>query len=162
MVLTFFIQILRFDVPVGLAKQAGDSYPIAPQFSGTDLQGRSYSLDKYRRKDLVIYFWATWCPACRNEVRDVKKAYRLLRSEGVSFISVSLDKHRDTLQKFIKENQITYPVLFDGQGWNNQIAKAYSIAATPTVVVVDRLGKIQSTGHWISEFAAVGFKKFRK
>ena len=120
----------------------------APEFSLTDLQGQHQSLSQYQGKPVVLYFWATWCPACRNEVEKMKDVYQKYHPRGVEFVSVSLDTDRAKLEKFVREKKIGYPVLFDGRGWENQVAKTYGIYSTPTFVLINPEGGIQALGSW--------------
>lgn len=108
----------------------------APDFSGTDLQGVTHTLAQYQGKPLILYFWATWCPACRKDVGNVNKVYQETRDKGVEFLAVSLDEDRAELDKFVAENKIAFPVLYEGKAWENSIARAYGIQATPSFVVI--------------------------
>ncbi|MBI3313992.1 MAG: TlpA family protein disulfide reductase [Candidatus Omnitrophica bacterium] len=123
----------------------------APDFSAPNLNGHTKSLKDYRGKHLVLYFWATWCPACRQEVEKLKRAYFLHEPRGVEFLSVSLDSDRKKLANFIEEKHIPYTVLFDGQGWKNQIAIDYAIISTPSYLVIGPEGNILTTGNWTSD-----------
>ena len=108
----------------------------APDFSGTDLQGVTHTLAQYQGKPLVLYFWATWCPACRRDVGNVNKLYQESRDKGIEFLAVSLDEDRKELDKYVAENKIAFPVLYEGKAWDNTIAVSYNIQATPSFVVI--------------------------
>ena len=118
----------------------------APAFSAEDLTGRTYSLSTYRGKPLVLYFWATWCPACVAEAKQMKKLYADYHPKGVAFLSVSLDSDKSKLSKYIDEKNIRYPVVFDGKGWNNEMAKTFGIHATPSYIFIAKDGTISSRG----------------
>jgi peroxiredoxin len=125
---------------------ARTTYP-APHFVVQDFQGETHSLEKYRGKYVVLYFWATWCSACLAEVEDMKNAYEAFQPKGIEFVTVSLDFDRDRLEHFIEYNRIAYPVIFDGQGWYSRLARLYGISATPSYVLIDPIGNIQATGY---------------
>lgn len=108
----------------------------APDFSGTDLQGVTHTLAQYQGKPLILYFWATWCPACRRDVGNVNKLYQESRDKGIEFLAVSLDEDRKELDKYVTENKIAFPVLYEGKAWDNTIAVSYNIQATPSFVVI--------------------------
>ena len=118
----------------------------APAFSEADLQGTLQSPAKYQGKILVLYFWATWCPWCRKDVKNMTEVFRTYHPKGVEFISISLDKDLSKLQLFVEEHRIPYPVLFDGKGWENHIAQLYGVNSTPSFILVNRKGEIQSAG----------------
>lgn len=125
--------------------------PEAPAFRAEDLRGQLHSLEQYRGRPLVLYFWATWCPGCRRDVTNIQKIYTQYREKGIGFVTVSLDTQRSRLENFVEEQGLPYPVLFDGKGWNNKIARRYGIVSTPTFVLIDSSGRIRATGHWSGE-----------
>ena len=127
----------------------------AQEFSGKDINGKSHSLKDYQGKFLVLYFWATWCPSCRAEVENVKEIYLREHSDQVKFLSVSLDTDRARLKDFIQKNGIPYPVIFDGRGWENSIARDYSVIHTPTFFVIAPNQAVIAKGNWTRDLAAV-------
>lgn len=125
----------------------------APSFSQADIQGKLQAPENYRGKPLVLYFWATWCPACRQDVENIVKLHREFYPQGVQFLSVSLDEDLARLEAFVKEHGISFPVLFDGKRWENEIARLYGISATPTFVLIDEEGFIENAGSWSDNLA---------
>ncbi|MBN1687523.1 MAG: TlpA family protein disulfide reductase [Candidatus Omnitrophica bacterium] len=119
----------------------------APDFSEKDIRGKHHSVEMYRGDYLVLYFWATWCPACVREVESIKEVYSN-RPGNFQFVSVSLDRDLDRLEKFVEEAKIEYPVIFKGQAWDNELAKLYGIRQTPTYVLINKDGKIEDYGSW--------------
>ena len=128
-----------------------DADTKAPSFAGTDLRGVEHSLEDYEGKPLVLYFWATWCPACRRELGSVNELYGHLRSKGVEMVSISLDQDENRLWEYLEKNPVDFPVIFGGEGWQNETAGAYEIAATPSFVLIGEDQNIRSRGHWTSE-----------
>ncbi len=120
----------------------------APAFKGKDLQDRIQSLEKFRGKYLVLYFWATWCQGCVTEVEDMKKAYNAFHPKGIEFLTVSLDDHKDRLLKFVDSRKISYRVLFDSEGLNSRIAQLYGVDRTPTYFIINPIGHIVASGSW--------------
>lgn len=112
----------------------------APAFQEQDLNGKRHSLDAYQGKVVVLYFWATWCGYCRKDVPNMIRVFREFESRNVVFLSVSLDEDVERLRQFIAEKEIPYPVIFRGEGWNNQLAQLYGISGVPTYVLIDSEG----------------------
>lgn len=123
----------------------------APSFSQSDIRGKHQSLRRYQGKQLVLYFWATWCPACRRDVPNLKKVFEEYQPKGVEIVTVSLDVELERLEEFVEEEKIAYPVLFDGKGWQNEIANKYKIRSTPSYVLIDPDSMIQGIGSWSRE-----------
>lgn len=123
----------------------------APTFRGKDLEGKEHVLEQFGGSHLVLYFWATWCPACRADSGSMKKVAEAFKPKGVQFLSVSLDRDENALRAFVKENNFGYPVIFDGKGWDNAVAQKFGIVSTPTFIVIDPQGKIRGVGSWAED-----------
>lgn len=112
-----------------------------PQFSLKDLNGKTLkSADLVGKKPLVIIFWSALCPHCQRELPRLQ-AYLNKNSAKVNMISVtrfSNDMHKERTYGYVKEKNITFPVLVDDAGVN----ELYSIAGIPTWVMVDMAGKV--------------------
>jgi peroxiredoxin len=140
----FFLMLLA----LGLAlPSAGRASMKAPDFSGTDIQGAPQSLAQYQGKPLVLYFWATWCPACRRDVKEVSKVYTDYKDK-IGFVSVSLDEDLNKLKEYVASEGLAFPVLFDGKGWKNDIVHAYEVNATPTYALISPDGNLMGKGSW--------------
>lgn len=145
-----FSQSLEKDL-AKLAEHGADHFTKAPDFSGTDLQGIRHSFSDYQGKRLVLYFWATWCPACRQDTQNIQNLFPKLQEKGIEFLSVSIDKDREKLTAYVEESRVTFPVLFDGKGWDNAVSSAYSVQSTPSFVVISPKGSIEDVGNWSRE-----------
>ena len=139
---------------VRLRDKGAADFLVAPDFSGTDLQGIHHSLSDYKGKKLVLYFWATWCPACRQDTPNIRNLIPDLQAKGVEFVSISLDKEKDKLQAYIKDNALTFPVIFGGKSWDDANVNAYGIHSTPSYVLISPAGALEGTGHWSEEIRA--------
>jgi peroxiredoxin len=111
----------------------------APTFTLTGLDGKSHSLAEYRGQVVLINFWATWCIPCRAEMPELETAYKKHRANGVVVLGIDWKESRETVQAFIEERQVTYPILLDSDG---RAYNAFQVPALPQTYVLDRQGKI--------------------
>jgi thiol-disulfide isomerase/thioredoxin len=113
-----------------------------PDFAEKDLDGKPLSIADYKGKVVLIDFWATWCGPCRAEIPNVVETYKKYHAQGFDIIGVSLDQDRQKLLSYTKDNGMTWPQYFDGQGWSNKLAVKYGIEAIPATYLLDGNGVI--------------------
>jgi thiol-disulfide isomerase/thioredoxin len=113
---------------------------LAPDLALKGLDGQLVRLSELRGKPVVVNFWATWCPPCKQEMPDLEKTYQKYRGEGLVFLGVDQMEDLDTVQQFVKENGYSWTFLLDSDG---EASKAYRASALPTTYFVDRQGIIR-------------------
>jgi peroxiredoxin len=141
-VLAGLLLLARFQgkLPAGRARGSAAAVKgiAAPDFALTDLQGHTVKLSDLRGKAVVLNFWATWCPPCKQEIPwfvDLQKRYG---SQGLQVIGVSMDDGGEKdVEKFATENAINYPILLGKEA----VAEQYGgIDYLPTTFYIDRNG----------------------
>lgn len=112
----------------------------APDFTLTGYDGRRVTLSQLRGKVVIINFWASWCPPCREEAAYLEQTWRKYRDRGVVFIGVDwVDTEKEALA-YIKEFDITY---VNGPDIGTRVADAYRIRGVPETFYVDKMGVLQ-------------------
>jgi thiol-disulfide isomerase/thioredoxin len=119
------------------------SKPLDIKYTAVD--GRAVDLSKLRGKVVLVDFWATWCPPCREEVPSVVAAFKKYHDKGFEVVGISLDQDKDALQSFVKEKDMAWPQYFDGKGWDNEISTRYGIDSIPAMWLLDKKGMLVST-----------------
>ena len=109
----------------------------APNFTLKNLAGEEVSLKDYRGKKVMLNFWATWCPPCKEEMPAMEQFYQE-KSKDVEILAVNLDPQND-VKAFVKDNEITFPILLDQDG---SIQQTYSILSIPTTFIIDEQGLV--------------------
>jgi thiol-disulfide isomerase/thioredoxin len=111
-----------------------------------DLKGATVSLDQWKGKVVVLNFWATWCPPCREEMPALMRYQQRSAANGVQVLGIALDA-TDKVAAFAAELQINYPLLVGGTELFKLMADLGNRAgALPFTVVIDRQGNF-ATAH---------------
>src|SRR5438046_10759499 len=112
----------------GLAMMAIRPGQKLAAFTAKDLTGNAHSLDKYEGKVLLVDFWATWCGPCREVLPNVKKLYAQYKDQGFAILGISLDREQSDLDKYLKEQGIEWPQVFEG---GQDLADKYGVTTIP-------------------------------
>ena len=128
----------------GLGKvQAGPRESgMAPDFTITGFDGRTVTLSELRGQVVIVNFWASWCPPCREEAAYLEETWRKYEGKGVVFIGVDwVDTEKEALA-YIDEFDITYP---NGPDLGTRISQAYRIKGVPETYIIDQNGQLVGT-----------------
>jgi peroxiredoxin len=120
----------------------------APAFTRDALDGRHVSLGDYRGRVVLVDFWATWCGPCHLQADILAPLYAEYRERGVEFLSVSVGEEIDTVRDFVAKKPSPFPVLVDPA---DELTPTYGIVALPTVLIVDKSGKVAYFNFGISD-----------
>ena len=113
----------------------------APGFTADRLDGKGRgSLADYRGKVVVLNFWASWCDPCRDESPLLDRWHERVSAGGRgTVLGVDVLDVTDDAREFVREYDLGYPMLRDGEG---EILGRYGVIAYPETFVIDRNGQI--------------------
>jgi peroxiredoxin len=114
----------------------------ASTFTGTLLHGGTYDLASTRGKVVVINFWAAWCGPCKTETPQFDLLYRQLKAKGVDFVGIDTKDVKSNAQSFVKNYDISYPIVFDEPGKTALRLGNLPATALPFTVLLDQQGKV--------------------
>lgn len=109
----------------------------APDFTITGFDGRTVTLSELRGQVVIINFWASWCPPCREEAAYLEQTWRKYKDQGVVFIGVDWVDTEKAALAYIDEFDITY---INGPDIGTRISQAYNIKGVPETFYVDKRG----------------------
>lgn len=119
--------------------------------NGRTMDGTAISTDDYEGKILVVDFWATWCPPCREGIPALIAIQDEFADQGVQVIGVSGDTSAQVVSDYYHEVGMNFPTVFEGA---NEASAQYNVHAFPTTLVVDREGKIIFHGVGLHDIRA--------
>jgi thiol-disulfide isomerase/thioredoxin len=128
--------------------------PLA--IAGTTAKGAAFAWDAYRGKVVLVDFWATWCGPCRREMPHVKELYEKHGNKGFDVVGISLDEDQEALAAYLEENAIAWETLA-GEG-TQELAEKYGVRGIPTMMLVDKEGKIAGVAHNVAALAPLAEK----
>jgi len=111
-----------------------------PPFSVTTIDGKSVSLQSLRGRVVVLDFWATWCPPCRESVPDLRELTQKYPSDKLTVLSISNDEKEQTARDYIAKHGMTWPQYFDK---DKNITKLFGVGYFPTYIVIGPEGEIE-------------------
>jgi thiol-disulfide isomerase/thioredoxin len=118
-----------------------DSVGKSITLRGKSPDGGLVDLAKYRGRVVLIQYWATWCEPCKRDMSALKQLVaKYPRSFAV--ISVSLDRSRSDLAAYLSENRLPWPQIFEEGGLDSDPANQLGILTLPTMILVDKQGKV--------------------
>ena len=117
----------------------------APDFSVEDIDGKTHKLSDYLGRNVVVVFWATWCPACNLEIPHLIELRKMLAEDKLAILTIS-NEEPERLKKYVELKGINYTVLSLG---DSPLPEPFAdVTSIPTTFFIDPEGKIK--------FAAVG------
>ena len=142
----------------------------APDFKMKTIDGKTFKLSQLKGKTVVLDFWASWCPDCRKDAPEVVRMYKEYAPQGIEFVGVSMDTDVEAWRKACEQFGITYTQVSELKIFKEtDIAKAYGVKWIPSMVVVDKEGKVAlstvltyKVDKYLKELRPTGFKPIRE
>lgn len=112
----------------------------APDLTLKRMDGETVRLSELRGRVVMLNFWATNCPPCRNEMPAMETVYKELEAQGAVVVAVDQLEAQETVQRFADSLGLTFPIALDPDG---SAGKTYGLQYTPTTYVIDRDGIVR-------------------
>lgn len=112
----------------------------APDFSLKGSDGKTYQLSDFKGKYVVLDFWAMWCGPCKKKMPKIQKLHNLYKNkevEVIGMLAMNVGAEEKSKSYFTKMNY-TFKLLYG----NKKLTKDYNLQFLPTVIVIDKKGKI--------------------
>lgn len=108
-------------------------------------EGRAQNLKQYQGKIIVLNFWATWCPPCREEMPELAQLHQKYQHKNLVVLGLAVDE-LNLVQEFLQSSPVSYPIFvadspetdLSGQLGNNK-------SVLPYTVIINTDGKVVNT-----------------
>ena len=136
----FLFLLLTTIVSNGICQEKEGSSAL--DFKGKTSEGKEIKLSDYLGKVVLIDFWASWCPPCREEMPELIKFYKAHKDPKFEIIAVNIDKDTENMQRFLDKllSKPSFPIIVDKE---QQIPALFNIEAMPTTIFIDKKGIIR-------------------
>ncbi len=130
----------------------------APLFVLTDVQGQDITLQDVLKahKAVLINFWATWCPPCREEIPDLIRLQEQYGKQSFTVLGVDIAESPAKVSGFMDQMGINYPVVLDKK---QKVAQQYRVVGIPTSILLSHEGKVLGEYHSASPQLFADVKK---
>lgn len=124
----------------------------APDFTLMNMEGEQVSLSDFRGQVVLINFWATWCPPCREEKPTMEKLYERHKDDGLVVLAVNVEENgHQVVSQYLMTNSFSFPIVLDPKA----VAQSqYGVFRYPESYVIGRDGivveKIIGGRDWMS------------
>ena len=142
---------------------AQDAKPVSgsgspPMFTLKDLAGQDVKFEELLagNKAVLINFWATWCPPCREEIPDLIKLQKKYADSGFTILGIDVGESKAKVSRFAQQMGMNYPIVLDE---DMEVAQQYGIVGIPTTYLVSSDGRILGRYHAFTRKLAADVEK---
>ena len=143
---------------VALSNKA-EATAAAPSFEVVTLGGETFSKDSLKGHPTLLVFWAPWCKVCQRELPLLSQFTSKEKPAQLGVISIGFADSRGNVEGFVKAHPeaFAFPTAFD---IDNDVAQAFKVTATPTLILLDGQGNIALTHRGAGLLQNRQFKDF--
>ncbi len=120
----------------------------APSFVAPKVGGQLVSLENYKNKPLVLNFWASWCPPCRDETPGMERIWRKYEDQGVVILGINVQDGEKEAERYISEFGVTFSNALDLDG---SITVDYGVTGLPVTFFIDNDSVV--IGRWVGSIS---------
>jgi len=122
-----------------------------PALKVQGLDGKTYDLNDYKGKVVLVQFWATYCGPCRKEMPSMNKLLKSFDGKPFDILAVDMGENQEEVQAFVNEIKPEFTILMDPEG---EAIAAWNAFAVPANFIIDKTGKIRYTLFGGTDWAA--------
>src|SRR5216684_1404291 len=123
--------------------------PFAPHFSFTTHENQNVSNASLRGKVVLLDFWGTWCPPCRESVPILRDLHKKYAGKSFQLVGISSDNDEDVWKTFIQAQHMDWSEYID---LSDEVLRAFKVESFPTYIVLDKDGVIRFRQSGLGEY----------
>jgi peroxiredoxin len=120
-----------------------------PPLQLKDRNGNSHALAAYRGKVVLVNFWATWCPPCREEMPSMQRLKEKMSDRAFVMLGVNSGEPAEDLAEFLKLVKVDFDILLDS---DSAVTRRWKVFGLPTSFLIDRQGKVRYSLTGVTEW----------
>jgi len=101
------------------------------------IDGKEVKLSDYKGKVVLVNFWASWCPPCKEEMPILEKVYQKYNDKNFLILAVNMDTSEDAMREFLEKNRYSFPIV------RIKRETGLNIPGLPTSYLVDKDGSVK-------------------
>lgn len=109
-----------------------------PDFTFKTLDGKEIRLSSLKGKVVLVNFWATWCPPCKEEMPIFENEYKRCKGKGFEILAVNMDSSQSALEKFLQKNPYSFTIVKPTEDLEREL----KLMGFPTSYLLDKEGRI--------------------
>jgi peroxiredoxin len=121
---------------------------IATNFTLLDLENKEFSLSDFKGKPVILFFWTTWCPYCRGELKQLNTMHAQFLRDGVELVAINIEEPAAKVQRFMGSYPFSYRVLLDTDA---KVAGAFGVLGVPTYILINKEGCIVFNSNYFPQ-----------
>jgi thiol-disulfide isomerase/thioredoxin len=112
--------------------------PVDFELEGLD--GETYRLSDFRGKWVLVNYWATWCPPCREELPELEVFHSNHKDKDAVVLGVAMERiTKERLRMFVDEQFLSYPILMMNPASTTELGR---VPGLPTSYLIDPQGEL--------------------
>ena len=112
---------------------------VTPVLDLQDLQGQRWTTERLKGRAVVLNFWATWCPPCKEELPSLQTLHEMGGGDPV-VIGVNVRETASRVRRYLASTAMDFPVVLDPQA---ELARRFGVTAFPTTLLIAQDGQVR-------------------
>ena len=124
------------------------------RLKGQDLTGATVDIAAYRRKIVLIHYWATWCEPCKADMILLKDFHARHASGDFDIIGVCLDSSTTAVRTYLSQNRFPWKQVLEPGGQDGPLANEMGVMTLPLMLLVDQQGNVVNNNIHVADLDA--------